>query len=39
VPSWVSEETLVTKIKTIPGVKDVRTDIVNVPDLGVVDWP
>jgi cytidylate kinase len=39
IPSWVSEETLVTKIKTIPGVKDVQTDIVNVPDLGVVDWP
>ena len=39
IPSWISEETLVTKIKTIPGVKDVQTDIVNVPDLGVADWP
>jgi cytidylate kinase len=39
IPIWVSEETLVTKIKNIPGVKDVQTDIVNVPDLGVVDWP
>jgi cytidylate kinase len=38
-PSWVSGETLVSKIKQIPGVKDAEADIVNIPDLGVVEWP
>jgi cytidylate kinase len=39
VPSWVSGETLVSKIKQIPGVEEVDADIINVPDLGVVEWP
>lgn len=39
VPSWISEETLVSKIRQIPGVKDIDTDIINIPDLGVVEWP
>ncbi len=39
IPSWMSEDALVTKVKTISGVKQVHTDIVNMPDLGVVEWP
>ncbi|HEX9786469.1 MAG TPA: cytidylate kinase family protein [Candidatus Binatia bacterium] len=38
-PNWASEELLVTKIQRIPGVKAVRSDIVNVPALGVAEWP
>jgi len=39
IPSWVSGETVVSKIKQIPGVEEVDADIINVPDLGVVEWP
>jgi len=39
VPSWLSEQTVVSKIRQIPGVKDVNADIVNLPDLGVAEWP
>lgn len=37
-PNWASEELLVTKIQRIPGVKEVRSDVVNVPVLGVAEW-
>lgn len=39
VPSWLSEQMVVSKIRQIPGVKDVNADIVNLPDLGVAEWP
>lgn len=39
VPSWLSEQSVVLKIKEIPGVKDVNADIINMPDLGAVEWP
>lgn len=39
VPSWMSEQAVVSKIRQIPGVKDVNADIINLPDLGVAEWP
>jgi cytidylate kinase len=39
IPTWLSEETLVAKIRQIPGVQRVNADIVQVPDMGVAEWP
>ena len=39
VPSWMSEQVVVSKIRQIPGVKEVNADIINLPDLGVAEWP
>ena len=39
IPTWLSEETLVAKIRRIPGVQRVNADIVQVPDMGVAEWP
>jgi hypothetical protein len=35
----MSEQAVVSKIRQIPGVKDVNADIINLPDLGVAEWP
>ena len=32
-PTWLAEERVVEKIKQIPGVKNVRADFVNAPDM------
>ena len=39
VPSWMSEQAVISKIRQIPGVKDVDADIINLPDLAVAEWP
>jgi cytidylate kinase len=39
IPNWLSEESLLAKIKQIPGVREVNADIVCVPDMGVAEWP
>jgi cytidylate kinase len=39
IPNWLSEESLVAKIKQIRGVREVDADIVCVPDMGVAEWP
>ena len=39
IPSWASEDIVVSKIKQIPGVKGVEADLVNTPDIGVSEWP
>jgi cytidylate kinase len=39
IPAWLSEEFLVAKIRQIPGVKRVNADIVQMPDVGVAEWP
>ncbi|TMA93153.1 MAG: BON domain-containing protein [Deltaproteobacteria bacterium] len=38
-PNWLSEETLLSKIEQIPGVREVNADIVRVPDMGGAEWP
>ena len=38
-PNWVTEDELLYKIRQVPGVKEVRSDIVNMPVLGMVEWP
>jgi cytidylate kinase len=37
IPSWLSEDTVVAKIKEIPGVKTVKAEIANAPDLFIGD--
>ncbi|MSP40281.1 MAG: BON domain-containing protein [Deltaproteobacteria bacterium] len=32
-PTWLGEDRVVEKIKQIPGVKNIRTDFVNAPDM------
>jgi cytidylate kinase len=39
IPSWASEDIVVTKIKQISGVKAVEADIVNLPFLSESEWP
>ena len=39
ISSWVSEDTVVTRIKQIAGVKAVEADIVNLPITSSSDWP
>jgi len=39
IPDWVSEDELIYKIRRIPGVKEVRSELVSVPLLGTADWP
>jgi cytidylate kinase len=39
IPNWLSEETLLLRIKQVPGVREVDADIVRVPDLAVAEWP
>ncbi len=39
IPSWLSEEDVAAKVRVIPGVERVMTDIVQVPDMGVAEWP
>jgi cytidylate kinase len=39
IPGWLSEETVVAKIRRVPGVERVISDIVQVPDMGVAEWP
>jgi hypothetical protein len=39
VPSWMSEQVVVSKIRQIAGVKEVNADIISLPDLGVAEWP
>lgn len=39
IPSWASEDIVLTKIQQITGVKTVEADIVNSPDMSESDWP
>lgn len=39
IPGWLSEETLAAKVRSVPGVERVISDIVQVPDMGVAEWP
>lgn len=39
IPNWLSEETLVSKIRQVSGVTEVNADIVRVPDMDVAEWP
>jgi len=39
IPAWMAEESLVAKIRRIPGVTRVNADIVQMPDMGVAEWP
>jgi cytidylate kinase len=39
IPNWVTEDELIFKIRQIPGVKAVQSDLINIPVLGAVDWP
>lgn len=38
IPNWVSEHSVVAKIKQIPGVNGVTANLVNSPDMGVSEW-
>lgn len=37
--NWVTEDELLQKIRQIPGVKEVQSNLVNIPALGAVEWP
>jgi hypothetical protein len=39
IPSWASEDIVVTRIKQISGVREVETDIVNLPITSESEWP
>jgi cytidylate kinase len=39
IPNWLSEETVVSRIRQISGVRDVDADIVCVPDMAGEEWP
>ncbi|HWP23178.1 MAG TPA: cytidylate kinase family protein [Candidatus Binatia bacterium] len=39
IPAWLSEETLLAKVRAVRGVQRVVSDIVQVPDMGVAEWP
>jgi cytidylate kinase len=37
IPDWISEDRVLAKIKQIPGVKGVESQLVNVPEMGLTD--
>jgi cytidylate kinase len=39
IPNWLSEESVVSRIRQISGVRDVDADIVAVPDMSGEEWP
>jgi cytidylate kinase len=39
IPNWLSEDSLVEKVRGIPGVERVISDVVQVPDMSVAEWP
>ena len=39
IPNWLAEETLVSKIRQVSGVTEVKAEIVRLPDIDAAEWP